>query len=352
MRYDYIDIAKGLGILAVVWAHIMLVGWSHQIIYAFHMPLFFFVSGMLFNRGKYASFGEFLKKRFVRLIVPYLIYSVLTWGVWALFRYIRGDEVGSYFMPLLQTFIAQGSGAYMVHNSALWFIPCLFAVEIVYYFASRGKSWITAVVCCALAGVSILLSYMFKDEYLFLLPWNFDAALLALPFYCAGNMLTRYVTHQRIVEGVRNKRLFSALALVSLTAVLWWSSRSFGECSMGSSSYNCCFTLFYLRAFVGIAAMLLFSVFVSEISDHCRLCRPGVSYLKWMGRTSLDTMCLHIPAKGVVMIAVAYLFKTTVEGVSENFFQAALAFVITVIGVSGAVLLIDIIFRKKKSLGK
>ena len=37
-RYDYLDITKGLGILAVVWAHIMLVGWSHKVIYAFHMP--------------------------------------------------------------------------------------------------------------------------------------------------------------------------------------------------------------------------------------------------------------------------------------------------------------------------
>jgi len=50
VRYDYIDIAKGLGILMVVWAHIMITGWTHQFIYAFHMPLFFLLSGMLFKR--------------------------------------------------------------------------------------------------------------------------------------------------------------------------------------------------------------------------------------------------------------------------------------------------------------
>ena len=136
-RYEFIDIAKGVGILAVVWAHILLVGWTHEIIYAFHMPLFFFISGFLFNVNKYSSFQTFLVKRFKRLIITYFIYSFVTWGIWFIFRYVRHDLVKSYWMPLLQTFIAQGSGSYLVHNSALWFIPCLLAVEIMFFFISR-----------------------------------------------------------------------------------------------------------------------------------------------------------------------------------------------------------------------
>lgn len=61
-RYEYIDIAKGIGILLVVWAHILLVGVSHRVIYAFHMPLFFMISGMLFRREKYNNFCDFLKQ--------------------------------------------------------------------------------------------------------------------------------------------------------------------------------------------------------------------------------------------------------------------------------------------------
>ena len=55
-RYEYIDITKGIGILLVVWAHILLVGWTHRFIYAFHMPLFFFMSGYLFNSVKSVSY--------------------------------------------------------------------------------------------------------------------------------------------------------------------------------------------------------------------------------------------------------------------------------------------------------
>ena len=118
-RYEYIDIAKGIGILLVVWAHILLVGWTHRFIYAFHMPLFFFISGYLFKSDKYNSFKDFFKKRFKRLIIPYLIYSVFTWTIWAIFRYITHSDVKSYFMPLVQTVIAQGSGEFLVHISAL-----------------------------------------------------------------------------------------------------------------------------------------------------------------------------------------------------------------------------------------
>lgn len=113
-RFDYLDLAKGIGILLVVWAHILITGWSHQIIYAFHMPLFFFISGMLFNKAKYSSFRQFITARAKRLLVPYLIYSIASWALWAGFRFLRGDEVESFWLPLLQIIIAKGSGEFIV----------------------------------------------------------------------------------------------------------------------------------------------------------------------------------------------------------------------------------------------
>lgn len=46
-RKDYLDIAKGIGIILVVWAHAD--GSFSKYITQFHMPFFFFISGMLFN---------------------------------------------------------------------------------------------------------------------------------------------------------------------------------------------------------------------------------------------------------------------------------------------------------------
>ena len=59
-RLDWADIARGIGIILVVFAHSLVpklreaftgVEFVWIFIYNFHMPLFFFVSGWLFEKG-------------------------------------------------------------------------------------------------------------------------------------------------------------------------------------------------------------------------------------------------------------------------------------------------------------
>lgn len=330
-RFDYLDLARGIGILMVVWAHILVTGWTHEMIYSFHMPLFFFLSGMLFKREKYNSFYNFLIHRGKRLFVPYIMYSVVTWLFWALFRFIRHDEVESYLMPLLQTFIAQGSGAFIVHNSALWFIPCLFLTEIMYFFISRiGNIWSIIVSFC-LAGLSFMLGHLYGDAYWYLLPWNADAALIALPFYATGNVLIKNISHEKLNILVTNRRVLSIITLVCLTFILYFSATLFGECSMGSSSYNCNGIIFLLRAFLGCAWIIIISLLLGNITSDIIISRVTINYLKWAGRKSLDIMCIHIPLKGICMILVAYFLHTSVGYISKNLPFSSLAFIITMI---------------------
>lgn len=47
-RDTTVDIAKGLGIFLVVLGHVPIPMWLCTPIYLFHMPLFFFLSGMFF----------------------------------------------------------------------------------------------------------------------------------------------------------------------------------------------------------------------------------------------------------------------------------------------------------------
>lgn len=50
VRETYIDVARGIGITLVVLCHIIItegyeLAWITKFVYAFHMPLFFFISG-------------------------------------------------------------------------------------------------------------------------------------------------------------------------------------------------------------------------------------------------------------------------------------------------------------------
>jgi fucose 4-O-acetylase-like acetyltransferase len=90
-RTDWVDYAKGIGIILVVYAHLLSSGYhgglainthffllSDSIIYSFHMPLFFFLSG-LFARQSYMKRGvkTFFLSKIKILGYPYLIWSCI-----------------------------------------------------------------------------------------------------------------------------------------------------------------------------------------------------------------------------------------------------------------------------------
>ncbi len=70
-RIDWIDMLKGLGIILVVFGHTAHAKDTIRIlIYSFHMPMFFIISGYLFKtKDKYKNF----LKKFMTLLLPYLI---------------------------------------------------------------------------------------------------------------------------------------------------------------------------------------------------------------------------------------------------------------------------------------
>lgn len=263
-RIDYIDIAKGLGMMTIVWGHIMYAGISNAIVYAFHIPLYFFLSGLVFSRERYASFGEFIAKRVKGLLFPYLIFSFLTWALWAAFAYMSHTQVVSYWMPLLQTFIAQGSDGYLVHNVPLWFVTCLFVVEVVYYFLSQLKDWVNILFCIALAVLGYVLVNDVETFDFTTLPWNIEVAMMAIPFYAAGNMTLKHVGHENVLGFVKKHGL-ATVAIVALTAVgVYFGAKYNGAPSMGHANLGADPFVFYgtaacgIISFVGICIALSF----------------------------------------------------------------------------------------------
>ena len=73
MRDPYWDILKGLGIIAVVTAH---AGILVQEINWFHLELFFFVSGFLFNAEKCLDYGNFFLHKLKTLWKPFVLYNI------------------------------------------------------------------------------------------------------------------------------------------------------------------------------------------------------------------------------------------------------------------------------------
>ena len=68
------DFIKGIGIFLVVLGHTLCP--SHFLINVFHMPLFFFISGMTFHDPD--DIRNFILKKINRIMVPYVFFTILS----------------------------------------------------------------------------------------------------------------------------------------------------------------------------------------------------------------------------------------------------------------------------------
>jgi fucose 4-O-acetylase-like acetyltransferase len=86
VRKKEIDIAKGIGIIAVVYGHTFTSLGLY--IYIFHLPLFFVISGFLYASKDKEPLMPYVKNKIHSLLIPYFIFLALTnallFGLYAL----------------------------------------------------------------------------------------------------------------------------------------------------------------------------------------------------------------------------------------------------------------------------
>ncbi len=151
-RLDYIDTAKGILIILVALGHYIqllpmdapLAQYPYFIkdfIYYFHMPAFIIISGMLSNPNKWNELGfmPFLKRKIIRIMIPYFVFEVLA-GITRIILFHISIQDAIY-----NTFTMQ------CNLGSNWFIATLFFAEILFYFTHKlGK-----IINCFIAFICI-----------------------------------------------------------------------------------------------------------------------------------------------------------------------------------------------------
>jgi fucose 4-O-acetylase-like acetyltransferase len=144
LRANWVDYGKGIGIILVVYAHLLSSAYhggiqvpahffnlSDSIIYGFHMPFFFFLSG-LFVEGSFRKRGakDYLLDKFLRIFYPYIIWSVLQISAEILFS--SQTQKGAGIPDLLAIFYRPWG--------QFWFLYVLLLMHITYVvFSYFGK---------------------------------------------------------------------------------------------------------------------------------------------------------------------------------------------------------------------
>lgn len=190
-RIQYIDVAKGLGILLVVAGHIF-TGTIKTQIFIFHIPLFFIISGFLYKQNH--DYKGYFSKKVKQLMLPYAVF-LIAFSIPLFLNEVR--KGGLTFDVVLDFFGATLLGGRLLVGfvGVFWFVSCLFiSQQIMNYLITKFDSCRNGtVVLCFIMFLFLLVSYFNQFAFpWFWLPLNINVLFASCPFLYVGYMIRRY----------------------------------------------------------------------------------------------------------------------------------------------------------------
>lgn len=294
--------------ILVIWGHTTIHPELGSFIYSFHMPLFFFVSGILFHPKQ-----GFVVKQLRTLGIPYLSFCLLSFVYWRFielpFRKVQDVDVADQFLGIF--YPVGGEDSYLF-NVVMWFLPCLLMVRLIYYFIHR---WVKdkALLLWLLIAVVIAFNSLVVWDF----PYFIPAALCALPFFAIGHFLKQFVPVFES-KGLDKKFVYTSLAVSLLIAILLWHVPVTMDMRIGK------YTPIYLACFfVALMGILVVTCVSMGIKQN--------KAIEWIGKNSLLVMCCHEPIKRIILMLYSKGTGQEIEMVRMSMLQSLVVTMIIMI---------------------
>jgi fucose 4-O-acetylase-like acetyltransferase len=287
-RIDYLDIAKGIGILLVVMGHndfSLISPYFFKLIYSFHMPLFFFMSGIFFKPD--LSFLTLLRRRFDSVLRPYIFIILLIFFATLSFTKVDFAHSITRFVKALY-----GNGHYLDWVQ-LWFLPHLFVVSLFAFLFFKlahrtGLPWLKWVLLVAVQVVGVLsisvfwpftLNFFGRVLTLYGLPFSLDLVFVSGFFFIVG-----YELFQNFPAAFFKKPQVCLSLGLLLSTLVWFFPPTI---DFNIRQFDSLF-LNTLEALLGIAFTLSLSLQIERISRLAAI-------FKYIGRASLIILLFQVP---------------------------------------------------------
>lgn len=313
-RIEWIDTAKGIGILLVIFAHIN-TGIVAKWIYSFHMPLFFFLSGYVFRVKD--NFGLFFKKKVRSIIVPYFCLGVIM----VLFQICRNYVEGKFTVHSSLVLVVEL--CQQIRFWTLWYIACLLGLYFIFYFLVKyiksERILFLIVIIMTVGGV------IYAKTGGSPLPWNIDACFpTSLFFYIGYQAKNKFGNADN--EGKRPFYVFIMALLLNIIGFAIIISMSDEVLDISASRYPCA-PLSYCVAICGIICISIISNKMTQLS-----------LLKYIGKNSMLYYAWHQQIFIPLIYGVFYLV-----GIRQNTYSSgALQLIVDIVITGGIVILMTI----------
>lgn len=281
---QYWNIVKGIGIILVVLGHINTPATNY--IYLFHMPLFFFVSGYLYNEDKYGdnpylNIAAKLKSSWIKYVGVYLVFIMLH-NLFYENGILEPDAkvytVKLFFVVLSQVIVGAGSEFLA---GPLWFVPvsiissCILGFIITYsrrierqYNKTKYFIQFVFILICTLLGYYLMKKHCDLHAHM-------QISLVVMPCLWGGYLL-------RNSKVDFNKYLNPIVAIVC--AILVFIASLYFELEL--VLFMKVYPYMHLVAFLGIYMCLYLAKLFAGI-PHIK------NMLDWSGQASFFIMATH-----------------------------------------------------------
>jgi len=263
-RIKYLDLIKFFAIYFVILGHsIQYIGanpWQNIIwkfIYSFHVPLFMVVSGFFFSSSLKLSFGSFIKKKTIQLLLPSLCwYLILCLLNSALYSIINKELTLKYDLHgLLNSF---------------WFLKSLFFCYIITYLSI--KLFRNELAACIISCIAVCV-----------IPFATYAAInFLLPFFWIGFYLKKYIAW---IDGKGNLLWKISFVAFMLLFVFWNSKYTIYKSPIEILSYN------PVSFSVGSFLIMLYRLFIGAVGSLLAIFSLRYLYHRFENNKITDKLC-------------------------------------------------------------
>lgn len=302
-RVNDIDILKGMLILFVVIGHYPFIEPSlKQIIFWFHMPLFFVISGYLFKRRETNDIA-FYKITNRKYIIPYISYFLLV-----IIFIERNLSLKSIIKFLYGGRMQQG---------VYWFIPCLVITIVVFNFLlNKCSKKINITIFFAASIIASLESLVFSiTGKIINLPLNIDVCLLTLVYFSIGFYL-KDIINKIIYGDVKYKFIYLFSAILCSVFIILSLTNKFGYIiDLKYSKYSNIILNLLLPLIFGIILIKLSTIINKTFIDNIFI---------FLGRNTLSIMFLHVPINSLLLSyfnygMIVYVLNALIVSIAFNF---------------------------------
>ena len=292
-RIEYLDVAKGIAIICIIIGHL---GSSqiNRVVFTFHVPLFYIITGYFINT-KY-SIKEFIKRKFKRLVIPYLITSMVI----VLISYILSNNLYDVKRWVMASIYGAGDNHNFLGYSfqsigAIWFLlSCFFGSIILRILLNTKKS-------IRIISVTVLFIVGYFSAKIVWLPLSIQAGFCAVLFMYIGYLVNTYFDRYRDIYLKHKKIIIICSCIIWIQFIYNFKSFWLVHCDIG-------------RGIIDIIGCLCACYIVVLISRIIKIKTRVLSkILKFIGRSSLLILCIHVIELDLIpwIIIIVNLIKIT-----------------------------------------